>query len=192
MFTGIIQTLGTVAAKEGRRLRVSARLPARPGDSVAVNGTCLTVTAPIARNSLAFDVSDETWSRTSLGELKPGEKVNLEPALRAGDALGGHMVSGHVDARGKVLAIEALPEGFARLRVELPAALAGLVAVKGSVAVDGISLTVTKVGRGWFEAALVPHTLKNTNLSARRPGQRVNLEADLIARYVQAALNPSR
>jgi riboflavin synthase alpha subunit len=189
LFTGIIQTKGRVAARNGRKLLVSARLSAKPGDSVAVNGTCLTVTAPIKRGSLSFDVSDETWDRTSLGELKAGESVNLEPALRAGDALGGHLVSGHVDARGKILDIETLPEGFARLRVELPPQLLGLIAVKGSVAVDGISLTVTKVGRGWFEAALVPHTMRHTNLSNRRPGQRVNLEADLIARYVQAALN---
>jgi riboflavin synthase alpha subunit len=192
MFTGIIQTKGRVASKNGSKLRVSARLHAKPGDSVAVNGTCLTVTAPISRGALSFDVSDETWQRTSLGDLKPGESVNLEPALKAGDALGGHMVSGHVDARGKILAIESLPEGFARLRVELPPVLRGLVAVKGSVAVDGISLTVTKVGRNWFEAALVPHTLRHTNLCARRPGQRVNLEADLIARYVQAALTAKR
>lgn len=188
MFTGIIQSMGRVASKDHRSLRVAARLSVKPGDSVAVNGTCLTVTAPISRGTLCFDVSDETWTRTSLGELKTGERVNIEPALKAGDALGGHLVSGHVDARGKILAIEPLPEDFARLRVSLPPQLKRLVAVKGSVAVDGISLTVTRVGRGWFEAALVPHTLKHTNLSSCRPGQRVNLEADLIARYVQAAL----
>ena len=188
MFTGIIQRTGRVAARSGSMLRITARLSARAGDSVAVNGTCLTVTPPVRRGTLSFDVSAETWERTSLGLLRPGDLVNLEPALRAGDALGGHIVSGHVDADAKVLALESQPGGFARLRVELPKALKGLVAVKGSVAVDGISLTVTKVAPGWFEAALVPHTLKNTNLKGARAGRRVNLEADLIARYVRAAL----
>lgn len=188
MFTGIIQRTGQVAEKRGSVLRVRADLSARAGDSVAVNGTCLTVTAPVTRGKLSFDVSRETWDRTSLGALSAGDVVNLEPALRAGDALGGHLVSGHVDAPAKLLALSPLSGGFATLRVELPAYLKTFVAVKGSIAVDGISLTVTKVGRGFFEVAIVPHTLAHTNLSRRKPGQKVNLEVDMIARYVKAAL----
>ncbi len=189
MFTGIIQSTGRVTARGKSSLVVAARLRGlRAGDSVAVNGTCLTVKPPLKTARLAFDVSDETWARTTLGALAPGDAVNLEPALKAGDPLGGHIVSGHVDARGKILELAAQPEGFARLRVSLPAPLRGLVALKGSIAVDGVSLTVSALGRGYFEAALVPHTLAMTNLGARRRGQWVNLEADVIARYVRAAL----
>ncbi|MBI3551707.1 MAG: riboflavin synthase [Elusimicrobia bacterium] len=188
MFTGIIQRTGTVARKNESRLLVRARLSAKPGDSVAVNGACLTVTAPRSRAALCFDVHEETWGRTNLGALKPGDLVNLEPALRAGEPLGGHLVSGHIDAPARIIKLSRLSGGFARLRVELPAALKNLVAVKGSIAVDGISLTVTRVVRGWFEAALVPHTLASTNLARRRPGESVNLEADLIARYVARSL----
>jgi riboflavin synthase alpha subunit len=188
MFTGIIQAVGTVASKGRTGLSIKAALRARPGDSVAVNGTCLTVTRPPTGGRFNFDVSDETWRLTNLGALAKGERVNLEPALKAGDALGGHLVSGHVDARGRILEFETLPNGFKRLRVELPAALKGLVALKGSVAIDGISLTVTRVGPKWFETVLVPHTLSHTNLGRRETGQLVNLEADLIARYVRAAL----
>lgn len=188
MFTGIIQAVGTVASRGRAGLSIKAPLSARPGDSVAVNGACLTVTSPPKGGRLHFDVSDETWRLTNLGDLSAGAPVNLEPALKAGDALGGHMVSGHVDARGRILELEPLEGGFARLRVELPAALKGLVALKGSVAIDGISLTVTRVGPKWFETVLVPHTLARTNLGRRKAGQIVNLEADLIARYVRAAL----
>jgi riboflavin synthase alpha subunit len=189
MFTGIIQTVGTVASRGRAGLTIKAPLRARPGDSVAVNGACLTVTRPPKGGALTFDVSDETWRLTNLGELSAGEAVNLEPALRAGDALGGHLVSGHVDARARLLQLESLPGGFARLRVELPAALKGLVALKGSVAIDGISLTVTRVASKWLETVLVPHTLAHTNLGRREAGHTVNLEADLIARYVRAALS---
>ncbi len=188
MFTGIIQTTGQVLKRDGRALTVRAALKTRAGDSVAVNGTCLTVTPPIKRGALRFDVSAETWRRTSLGNLKPGDRVNLEPALRAGDALGGHLVSGHVDAPASVVSLEPEHGGFCTIRISLPIALKGLVAVKGSIAVDGISLTVSKMGSGWFEAALVPHTLRNTNLGNIKPGQPVNLEADMIARYVKSAL----
>ena len=189
MFTGIIVKVGRVAANEGNRLRVRAKLShARRGASVAVNGVCLTVTRASKAGVLDFDVSDETLRLTNLGELKIGERVNLERALRAGDTLGGHMVSGHVDARAKVLALEPQAEGFALLRAELPASLAGLVALKGSVAVDGISLTVSAAASKHFEVALIPYTLRHTNLGARKPGDTVNLEADLIARYVASVL----
>ena len=188
MFTGLIQELGRVKDIKRTSLEVLSRLPCDPGDSVAVNGACLTVVPNRAPGVLRFDVSHETWRLTNLGSLEPGSPVNLEPALRAGDALGGHMVSGHVDARGKILLFKELPGGFFRLRVERPAALRGLMALKGSIAVDGISLTVTALSAKWFETVLVPHTLEKTNLGGRRPGDVVNLEADLIARYVRAAL----
>lgn len=188
MFTGLIQELGRVAAVGKRTLELRCRLSGlKKGDSVAVNGACLTVTEKAA-GRLSFDVSAETWRLTNLGALKPGQAVNLEPALRAGGALGGHLVSGHVDARARVLEKERQSGGFWRLRVGLPATLRGLIARKGSIAVDGVSLTITGLGRGWFETVLVPHTLKNTNLGARRAGQLVNLEADMLARYVQSAL----
>ncbi|MHB2026749.1 MAG: riboflavin synthase [Elusimicrobiota bacterium] len=188
MFTGIIQSAGRVALKSGSRLSIRSGLGRiRLGESVAVNGACLTVVG--ARGKiLEFDVSQETWRRTNLNDLRPGGLVNLEPALKAGDSLGGHFVTGHVDAAAKISALEKMPGGFALLRVETPTALAGLVAEKGSIAVDGISLTVSKAAPKFFEAALIPHTLANTNLAARRPGQRVNLEADVLARYIAAFL----
>ena len=187
MFTGIIQAVGTVAARSRSGLQVQAALRGRPGDSVAVNGACLTITKP-TRGTLSFDVGDETWRLTNLGSLAKGARVNLEPALRAGDPLGGHLVSGHVDARAKVLAHAPAEKGFTRLRIELPKALKGLVALKGSVAIDGVSLTVTKVTANWFEIMLVPHTLAHTTLARLTAGSTINLEADLLARYVQAAL----
>lgn len=188
MFTGIVQKLGVVKKARGNTLEIGAALPRlKAGDSVAINGACLTVTRRL-KGRLAFDVSAETRRLTNLEGLKPGMRVNLEPALRSGDALGGHLVSGHVDARAAVLEREVLPEGFLRLRVELPASLRGLAAVKGSVVVDGVSLTVTGVGRDYFETVLVPHTLSRTTLGERRPGDAVNLEADMIARYVRSVL----
>ncbi len=188
MFGGIISRMGLVRAKGSRSLRIESTLRARPGNSVAVNGACLTVTPSTTRDQLAFDVSAETWRCTNLGELKIGDRVNLEPALRLGAPLGGHLISGHVDASAKIKAFHSLAGGFACLRVELPGELKGLVAPKGSISIDGISLTVSAVGRGSFEVALIPHTIKLTNLSQRRPGQYVNLEADLIARYVRSSL----
>ncbi len=188
MFTGLIQELGRVKDLKRTSLEVLSQLRCEPGDSVAVNGACLTVVPNRTPGVLRFDVSHETWRLTNLGALEPGSPINLEPALRAGEALGGHMVSGHVDARGAVLLVKELPGGFVRLRVERPAALRGLMALKGSVAVDGVSLTVTALSAKWFETVLVPHTLARTNLGGRRPGDVVNLEADLIARYVRAAL----
>lgn len=188
MFTGIIRQIGLVEAVKGRALKVRARLPrAKAGDSVAVNGACLTVTK-LGAGSLSFDVSEETRRLTNLSLLRPGMRVNLEPALRLGDVLDGHMVSGHVDARAAILLREELPGGFTRVRVALPPALRGLAALKGSIAVDGVSLTLTACGRDYFETVLVPHTLQNTTLGGKKKGDAVNLEADLIARYVSAAL----
>ncbi|HVA67231.1 MAG TPA: riboflavin synthase [Elusimicrobiota bacterium] len=181
-----------MAAKSAKRLAVRAALGRRaPGESVSVNGACLTVVRSRGK-ILEFDVSPETWRRTALGELRLGGSVNLEPALKAGDSLGGHFVTGHVDAAAKILALDKLRGGFALLRVEIPEALSGLVAEKGSVAVDGISLTVSKAAAKFFEVALIPHTLASTNLAGLCVGRRVNLEADVLARYLAAFLRAKK
>ncbi len=187
MFTGIINHLGTVEKKTATTLTVKAGIPHPTlGASIAVNGVCLTVIK--TKNGVhSFDVGPDTWNRTNLGALKIGQTVNIEPSLRMGDEVGGHFVSGHVDSAAKILALEPWGKRFWRLRVELPRILRGLVAVKGSIAIDGISLTVTAVGRDFFEVMLVPHTLQDTNLGRRKMSERVNLEADPLARYTMAA-----
>lgn len=192
MFTGIVQRLGRVEARRGGRLAVDAG-PGRVdiGASVAVSGVCLTVVRRRGR-ILDFDVSPETLRLTTLGSLKPGGPVNLEPSLRPADLLGGHLVGGHVDATGRVLETRTLRDGNRRVRVSLPKPLAPLVAHKGSIAVDGVSLTVTRVAKRWFETVLIPHTLQRTTLGARRPGDAVNLEADTLARYVYNILKATR
>ncbi|MCR4295520.1 MAG: riboflavin synthase [Elusimicrobia bacterium] len=192
MFTGIINHLGTVKKRTATTLEVAAKLPKpRLGASIAVNGVCLTV-VKTRNGSHSFDVGPDTWKRTNLGALKAGRTVNIEPALRHGDELGGHFVTGHVDTAATLLSLEPWGEGFWRLRVELPKVLRGLVAVKGSIAIDGISLTVTAVGRDFFEVMLVPHTLRNTNLGRRTADEKVNLEADPLARYAMAAATALR
>ncbi|MDE2142682.1 MAG: riboflavin synthase [Elusimicrobia bacterium] len=187
MFTGIISVLGKVEKRKGARLAISAKIK-RPalGASVAVNGVCLTVVETNGKKH-EFEVGPETWSRTTLGALKNGSKVNVETSLRLGDEIGGHFVSGHIDASAKILAFAPWDKEFWRLRVDLPKALRGVVAEKGSIAIDGVSLTVAKTDRHWFEIMLVPHTLKNTTLGRRKPGDFVNLEADPLARYAYAA-----
>lgn len=195
MFTGLVQTLGQVEQAGGARLVLSSRLKSiRPGDSVAVNGVCLTATGVRGPGSgvsrkLAFDVGPETFRRTALGRLQAGDAVNLETALTPATPLGGHLVTGHVDAVAR-LARKSPPDlqGFVTVRISLPRPLARFVAVKGSVAVDGVSLTVTGVGPGWFEVMLIPHTLLKTTLGLKGRGEAVNLEVDLVARYVQRAL----
>lgn len=192
MFTGIVQQLGTVTANRGRALSVRARLGKLPkGASIAVNGACLTVVARKG-SQVTFDVGPETHRLTNLGALEKGAAVNLETPLKAADFVGGHWVSGHVDACAEVLARAPLTDGFVRMRFELPPALKPLVAPKGSIAVDGTSLTVTRTGRGWFEVMLIPETLNHTTLGARKPGDRINLEADLMARYVANILESRR
>lgn len=187
MFTGIIETMGTVEKRTATTLAIRTKV-AHPkiGASIAVNGCCLTVVK--TKNGVhGFDVGPDTWARTNLGALKTGSVVNVEPSLRLGSEVGGHFVTGHVDAAAKVLVHERWGEGFWRFRAELPPVLRGLVAEKGSVAVDGVSLTVTAVARTWFEVMLVPHTLAVTTLGRRRPGDKVNLEADPLARYAMTA-----
>jgi riboflavin synthase len=188
MFTGIVEELGTVLEREGDRLRVGAHEVldgARIGDSTAVNGCCLTVVALDAEAGWwEADVSDETWSRTNLGALHPGDPVNLERPVRLSDRLGGHLVQGHVDAVGEV--VRPAPD----LQVRAPEPLLRYLVEKGSITVDGISLTVVDVLPDGFTVAVIPHTAAVTTLGVRRPGDTVNLEADVIAKYTERLLEP--
>ncbi len=194
MFTGIVQAVGRIAAKRTRggdvRLRIEGDAPffgrLAAGDSVAVSGVCLTAVDPSPQGFEA-DVSMETLRRTTLGELTVGDRVNLEPALTLATPLGGHLVSGHVDGVGEVLARRAEARSV-RFRLRAPAALARYIAEKGSICVDGVSLTVNAVDGAEFELNIVPHTLAVTTLDAYRPGRRVNLEVDLVARYLERLL----
>ena len=193
MFTGLVQDLGRVVeASEhdgGVKLRIEAGCAAElsDGDSVLVNGVCLTATDP-DRREFGADLSEETLSRTTLGRIGADDYVNLELPLRPADRLGGHIVQGHVDGLGTVA--EARDAGLSReVRVEAPAELLRYVVEKGSVAVDGVSLTVTRVDAGGFEVALIPETLERTNLTHASPGHRVNLEVDVIAKYVEKLVN---
>jgi riboflavin synthase len=189
MFTGLVADLGTVeavdATADGVRVAVATRLAdeLREGDSVAVNGVCLTATR-IAGGAFAADVMHETLRRSSLAEVAAGSPVNLELPLRASDRLGGHVVQGHVDGVGSVR--ELCEEGFARV-VTIAAApeLLRYVVEKGSIAVDGVSLTVAGVGPDAFSVSLIPETLERTNLGTAAPGQPVNLEVDVLAKYVE-------
>ena len=192
MFTGIINHLGTVKKRTATTLEIAAKIPKpRLGASIAVNGVCLTV-VKTSNGKHSFDVGPDTWARTNLGSLRTGQAVNIEPALRHGDELGGHFATGHVDAAAEIISLEPWGEGFWRLRVELPSLLRGLIAIKGSIAIDGISLTVTAVGKDFLEVMLVPHTLQNTNLGRRAARDKVNLEADPLARYAMAAAQALR
>jgi riboflavin synthase len=189
VFTGLIRELGTVMAIErsdaGALLRVQAELAAElsAGDSVAVSGVCLTVTG-LEGDGFAADVMNQTLSLTTLGDLGEGDRVNLEPSLRAGDPLGGHLVQGHVDATAEVAAVE--PDGLARrLRVALPAGLGRYVVEHGSIAIDGTSLTVAAAEGAAVEVSLIPETLERTTLGELQAGDRVNVEVDQIGRYVE-------
>jgi riboflavin synthase len=189
VFTGIVEAVGRVVAVEPRgalaRLRVEAPAIAAEaplGASVAVNGACLTVTEA-AGGEVAFDAVSETLACTALGELRPGARVNLERALRADGRLDGHIVQGHVDGTGRVRSLERCGEDV-RLAVACEPGFARLLVEKGSIAVDGVALTLVGVGEDGFDVALIPHTLRETNLGDRRPGDRVNLEADVLGKYV--------
>ncbi len=186
MFTGIVEELGTVEAVTVDRLRIRAHVvleDAQQGDSTAVNGCCLTLVA-FADGWFEADVSPETLARTTLGSLAPGDPVNLERPVRLADRLGGHLVQGHVDGVGEVLA--PAPD----LQVRLPDGLARYVVPKGSITVDGVSLTVVDPDGDRFGAALIPHTAEVTTLGRRRPGDGVNLEVDVMAKYVERLLAP--
>lgn len=202
MFTGIIQAIGTIASMENRggdlRLGINTgTLPlddVRPGDSIAVSGVCLTV-VELSATGFAADVSGETLGLTTLGQLAVNDRVNLEQALTLATRLGGHLVSGHVDGIGKVTARTADARSV-RFTIQAPDGLARYIAVKGSICVDGISLTVNAVDGAAFELNIVPHTLAETTMQDYQPGRTVNLEVDLVARYLErllqgeAAANP--
>lgn len=187
MFTGIIQSKGWVTERAGLRLEIKTSLArARVGDSVGVNGVCLTIikSEGTARNRrLVFDLSQETLDRTTIGLWKPGHLLNVEPALRAGDPLGGHVVQGHVDGVGRLLARRS-KDGWSLFTFGFPARMKDFFVHKGSVAIDGISLTLLNPKKGRFDVAIIPHTEKVTNLGTARPGDAVNLEADPIAKQV--------
>lgn len=192
MFTGLIQEMGTVRSLSrgtvGKLVIASEKTPREVaiGDSVAVNGACLTVTA-ISGGEVSFDAVPETFSRTSLGELRPGDKVNLETSLKAGQTMGGHFVQGHVDGVGKIESSRSLGESQV-IRVSAPSEVLRYVVEKGSIAIDGISLTVASCDRSGFTIAVIPRTLDATTLHAKRPGDKVNLEADILAKYVEKLL----
>ena len=194
MFTGIIEELGTVRAflpnAGGARIEIVAEQvldDAERGASIAVNGCCLTV-VELGADHWAADAVSETLDRTSLGGLRAGDPVNLERPLRLADRLGGHLVQGHVDAVGTVRERAPLPDGSTRMAFAAPDAVLRYVVEKGSIAVDGISLTVAAVGGDAFEIAVIPHTLAVTTLGARRAGDPVNLEVDVVAKYVERLL----
>ena len=193
MFTGIVEDLGEVEAVEhlGDSARIHIRSAVvthdtRPGDSIAVNGVCLTVTG-IVTSGFTADVMGETLKRSSLAAVAPGTKVNLERSVRLEDRLGGHLVQGHVDDTTAIVHREP-HEHWEVVRIGLPPGLARYVAHKGSVAVDGISLTVSAIDGEWFEVSLIPETLKRTTLGGKQPGETVNLEVDVIAKYVEKLL----
>jgi riboflavin synthase len=196
MFTGLIEEMGTVEAVEDRgpgrwiRVRASAVLAdARVGDSLAIDGCCLTVVEREA-DRFAVEAVPETLARTTLGERRSGDRVNLERALRLDQRLGGHLVQGHVDGVGVVRSVAREGEG-ARVTLEIPHGLTRFVAEKGSLAVDGVSLTVARDLGDGCEIALIPHTLGHTTAGGYRPGYRVNLEVDLVARYLARLLDES-
>jgi riboflavin synthase len=200
MFTGIVAELGEVAGIERRG--DAARLTIRgstegvsPGESIAVNGVCLTVTG-ILDGTFAADVMGETLDRSSLGALTPGAPVNLERSVTLADRLGGHLVQGHVDGTGTVVSRSPAAH-WDQVRISLPASISRYVVHKGSIAVDGISLTVSALGPpgtgpggdSWFEVCLIPETLKRTTMGTKQPGEVVNLEVDVIGKYVERLLN---
>jgi len=195
LFTGLVADLGTVAevrtTADGVRLGIASRLARElgEGDSVAVNGVCLTAVA-VARDSFGADVMHETLRRSSLGEARDGTAVNLELPVRAHDRLGGHIVQGHVDGLGVVAGVRA--DGFARVvTVEAAPAVLRYVVEKGSIAVDGVSLTVVRVDDDGFDVSLIPETLQRTNLGAAVRGTPVNLEVDVVAKYVEKLAAPA-
>jgi riboflavin synthase len=193
MFTGLVRELGTVTAIDGGydgvRLRVNApetACDAKLGDSIALAGVCLTV-VEANEGTLAFDAVPETLARTSLGGLSAGSRINVEPSLRAGEPLGGHIVQGHVDGVGSVRSVE--PEGDGRrIWIDAPPELLRYAVAKGSIAVEGVSLTVAALDDGAFAVALIPHTLAVTTLGALQVKDAVNLEVDVLAKYVEKLL----
>ena len=187
MFTGIVEELGRVVTREGSRLRIAAETVLEGsgmGASIAVNGCCLTLVASDSSSWWEADVSEETYSRTNLGSLTAGDPVNLERPMALGERLGGHIVLGHVDAVGTV--VSAAPN----LVVRIPRDLMQLIVEKGSVTVDGISLTAFDLTADTFRVAVIPHTMEVTTLGVRKPGDRVNIEMDVLAKHVERLVEP--
>jgi riboflavin synthase len=194
MFTGLIQDVGTVESLDsgdaGASLRIATSLSGEiePGDSVAVNGVCLTATT-VDASGFGTEAMNQTLDVTALGGVEPGARVNLELAMRASDRLGGHIVQGHVDGVGEVAAIEQ--DGFAkRLRIALGRDLLRYTIDKGSIALDGVSLTVSDLGEDWLEVSLIPETLERTTLGETLPGRKINVECDVIAKHVERLMAP--
>src|SRR5437870_10637349 len=194
MFTGLIEDLGTVQSLErsadGARLRISSRLTAELslGHSIAVNGCCLTATA-VGDGHFETEAMNQTLEVTALDSVDDGSKVNLELAMKVGERLGGHIVQGHVDGVGTVTSVA--DDGFARrLRVGLPTQLLRFVVDKGSITLNGVSLTVASLGETWAEVSLIPETLERTNLGDLAPGDRLNVECDVVAKYVERLMSP--
>ena len=185
MFTGLVREVGNVASYDGARLVVESATTAELGDSIAIDGVCLTVVA-VEPGRLSFDVVPETVSRVK----EFAGRVNVEPALRAGDPLGGHQVQGHVDGTGSVIAVEPEGDGV-RVRIALGPELLRYCAEKGSITVDGVSLTVAALHEDGIEVALIPHTLAETTLSERVPGDLVNVEVDVLAKYAERLVRTS-
>lgn len=194
MFTGLVQDIGSVESvaggADGARLRIATELGSQIGlgDSVAVNGVCLTATEADS-SGFATEAMNQTLEVTVIGALAPGARVNLELATRADERLGGHIVQGHADGSGRV--VEVSEDGFARrVKVELPPDLMRYVVDKGSVALNGVSLTVATLGDTWVEVSLIPETLERTNLGDATPGDPLNVEVDVVAKYVERLLSP--
>jgi len=199
MFTGIIEEVGRVAAitatGEQRRLMVSCSklLPQlKPGDSIAVSGVCLTA-VDLTGDSFTADLAQETWARTSFSRLKPGALVNLELPMRANGRFDGHVVQGHVDGTGTLVSLETIPDGSDyRLISTVPSELTRYIVEKGSLGIEGISLTVAAIAGMQVEIAIIPHTAEMTNLRSLKPGDPVNLEVDVIAKYVEKMMAPEK
>jgi riboflavin synthase len=194
MFTGLVEDVGMVQAvdrgRDGARLRICTRLAGQiaDGDSVAVNGCCLTATA-VDGDGFEIEAMNQTLEVTALSWIEEGNRVNLELAMKASDRLGGHIVQGHVDGVGTVLTVEE--DGFARrVRVEIPQELLKYVVDKGSITLNGVSLTVAALGESWAEVSLIPETLERTNLADLALGDRLNVECDVVAKYVERLMSP--
>jgi riboflavin synthase len=194
VFTGLIQDVGTVdrleTGAEGARLRIATALAPQIGlgDSVAVDGVCLTATGT-GEDAFETEAMNQTLEVTALGAIGPGSAVNLELAMRASDRLGGHIVQGHVDGVGTVASVEE--DGFARrVRVELPGELLRYAVDRGSITLSGVSLTIAKLGDSWLEVSLIPETMERTNLGRTQPGDKVNVECDIVAKYVERLVAP--